>query len=286
MVSRSPTSRPPIAAGSSAICPRYLAVLGLVAAEHRVRPGRRRGDDGVPGGRSGWPPSRTTSRGSRTASTPRSASRASGSPAASGSASGWRAPWRRGAHAPALLVLDDPFSAVDVTTEAAIIASLRHAFGPEAPPERTGHHRPVLASPGGLPVRRSRARARPGRGGGDGDARRSPRGRRPLRAHLPGAARRRAAGDGGGAGDDRLRRGPLRVTDAPAPVVRAWWVCWRSSEARWLVVGLLVLAAAAFELAPPLIIRDDRRSPPHRRAPAVCWPSPCSTCSRSPPCRR
>ena len=39
-------------------------------------------------------------------------------------------------------------------TEAAIVASLRHAFGPEAPPERTGHHRPVLASPGGLPARR------------------------------------------------------------------------------------------------------------------------------------
>jgi ATP-binding cassette, subfamily B, multidrug efflux pump len=39
-------------------------------------------------------------------------------------------------HFPALLVLDDPFSAVDVTTEAAIVASLRHALGPEAPPER------------------------------------------------------------------------------------------------------------------------------------------------------
>src|SRR5215470_942130 len=38
-------------------------------------------------------------------------------------------------HAPGLLVLDDPFSAVDVTTEAAIIGSLRHAFGPDAPPE-------------------------------------------------------------------------------------------------------------------------------------------------------
>jgi ATP-binding cassette subfamily B multidrug efflux pump len=35
---------------------------------------------------------------------------------------------------PALLVLDDPFSAIDVATEAAIIASLRHAFGPDAPP--------------------------------------------------------------------------------------------------------------------------------------------------------
>jgi ABC-type multidrug transport system fused ATPase/permease subunit len=34
-----------------------------------------------------------------------------------------------------MLVLDDPFSAVDVATEAAIIASLRHAFGPAAPPD-------------------------------------------------------------------------------------------------------------------------------------------------------
>jgi ABC-type multidrug transport system fused ATPase/permease subunit len=37
--------------------------------------------------------------------------------------------------APALLVLDDPFSAVDIATEATIVASLRRAFGPEAPPE-------------------------------------------------------------------------------------------------------------------------------------------------------
>jgi ABC-type multidrug transport system fused ATPase/permease subunit len=33
-------------------------------------------------------------------------------------------------------VLDDPFSAVDVATEARIVASLREAFGPGAPPER------------------------------------------------------------------------------------------------------------------------------------------------------
>jgi ABC-type multidrug transport system fused ATPase/permease subunit len=32
-------------------------------------------------------------------------------------------------------VLDDPFSAVDVVTEARIIASLRQAFGPGARPE-------------------------------------------------------------------------------------------------------------------------------------------------------
>src|SRR5207244_7748986 len=33
---------------------------------------------------------------------------------------------------PGLLVLDDPFSAVDVETEAAIVAGLRTAFGPSA----------------------------------------------------------------------------------------------------------------------------------------------------------
>ena len=36
---------------------------------------------------------------------------------------------------PGLLVLDDPFSAVDVDTEARLIAGLRDAFGPAAPPE-------------------------------------------------------------------------------------------------------------------------------------------------------
>jgi ABC-type multidrug transport system fused ATPase/permease subunit len=36
---------------------------------------------------------------------------------------------------PGLLVLDDPFSAVDVTTEARIVASLKQRFGPEARPE-------------------------------------------------------------------------------------------------------------------------------------------------------
>jgi ATP-binding cassette subfamily B protein len=37
---------------------------------------------------------------------------------------------------PGLLLLDDPFSAVDLDTEARLIRSLREAFGPEAPPER------------------------------------------------------------------------------------------------------------------------------------------------------
>jgi len=37
---------------------------------------------------------------------------------------------------PSLLVLDDPFSSVDVDTEACIIAGLREAFGPAAPPEQ------------------------------------------------------------------------------------------------------------------------------------------------------
>ncbi len=37
---------------------------------------------------------------------------------------------------PGLLLLDDPFSAVDLDTEAQLIASLRQAFGPAAPPAR------------------------------------------------------------------------------------------------------------------------------------------------------
>ncbi len=37
---------------------------------------------------------------------------------------------------PGLLVLDDPFSAVDVNTEASIVDALRQAFGPDAPPEQ------------------------------------------------------------------------------------------------------------------------------------------------------
>jgi ABC-type multidrug transport system fused ATPase/permease subunit len=37
---------------------------------------------------------------------------------------------------PGLLVLDDPFSAVDITTEARIVASLKQAFGADAPPHR------------------------------------------------------------------------------------------------------------------------------------------------------
>jgi ATP-binding cassette, subfamily B, multidrug efflux pump len=37
---------------------------------------------------------------------------------------------------PGLLILDDPFSAVDLDTEARIITALRQAFGPSAPPEQ------------------------------------------------------------------------------------------------------------------------------------------------------
>lgn len=39
-------------------------------------------------------------------------------------------------HPPRLLVLDDPFSAVDVTTEAAMVSALREYAGPQAPPEQ------------------------------------------------------------------------------------------------------------------------------------------------------
>lgn len=38
-----------------------------------------------------------------------------------------------GCHTPGLLVLDDPFAAVDIATEARIIAALRQAYGPQAP---------------------------------------------------------------------------------------------------------------------------------------------------------
>jgi ATP-binding cassette, subfamily B, multidrug efflux pump len=37
---------------------------------------------------------------------------------------------------PGLLVLDDPFSAIDVETEARVVTCLRQTVGPEAPPER------------------------------------------------------------------------------------------------------------------------------------------------------
>src|SRR5207237_5921459 len=43
---------------------------------------------------------------------------------------------------PGLLVLDDPFSAVDVTTEARIVLSLQQAFGMDAPP----HDRPHITA--------------------------------------------------------------------------------------------------------------------------------------------
>jgi ABC-type multidrug transport system fused ATPase/permease subunit len=39
-------------------------------------------------------------------------------------------------HTPGLLVLDDPFSAVDVDTEARIVSALREAFGPQQPAHR------------------------------------------------------------------------------------------------------------------------------------------------------
>jgi ABC-type bacteriocin/lantibiotic exporter with double-glycine peptidase domain len=41
---------------------------------------------------------------------------------------------RAAAASPGLLVLDDPFSAVDIDTEAQIVTNLRRAFGPGAPP--------------------------------------------------------------------------------------------------------------------------------------------------------
>ena len=124
--------------------------------------------------------------------------------------------------APALLVLDDPFSAVDVATEAAIIASLRHAFGPEAPPEERvtivlcshrlagfPHADIVLVLERGVVVETGTHAELLAAG-------------RPLRAHLPGAARRRVAGGGTGATMTGLTA-PVRVSAVPA---RRWSGTW------------------------------------------------------------
>lgn len=68
--------------------------------------------------------------------------RASGGRCPATSASGWRGLSSGAGSAPGQLVLDDPFAAVDVTTEAAIIDALRDAFGPPAPLERRARHCP------------------------------------------------------------------------------------------------------------------------------------------------
>ena len=108
----------------------------LLGLDPRERP--HGGGSRFPGARCAGRADRGARRGrrriSRTASTRRSASSACASPAASGSASAWRGrsrPTRR--DPPGLLVLDDPFSAVDVETEARIVAALREAFGPQQP---------------------------------------------------------------------------------------------------------------------------------------------------------
>lgn len=43
---------------------------------------------------------------------------------------------RAALHRPGLLVLDDPFSSVDVDTETRIVVGLRQTFGPAAPPQQ------------------------------------------------------------------------------------------------------------------------------------------------------
>ena len=129
-----------------------------------------------------------------------------------------------------------------------------------------GHHRPVLASPGGLPARRHRARARAGRGRGNGHACRSPRGRRSLRAHLPGAARRRIAARWSRHGDDRSHGPPPERQRCPRAGVPA------SGESAGAAAGLGGAGGA------PRAGRRRRRAGPaarhsrHRRSPSDRWP--------------
>jgi ATP-binding cassette subfamily B protein len=118
-------------------------------------------------------------------------------------------------HAPALLVLDDPFSAVDVADRGGHRRLAPARVRARGTAGGASHHRPVLAPLGGLPARRHRARARAGCGGGNGHTCGSPRGRRSLRAHPPGAARRRIARERSRHDDDRSQRPPVGASARP-----------------------------------------------------------------------
>src|SRR5439155_14930400 len=89
----------------------------------------------------------------------------------------------------------------------------------------------------GVPARRRHRRPQGGPDRGSGNPRRADGGRRRVRAHLPGPA------------GDRDSRGSARVTTrALLELLRPW-------RARLVFVAVAVLAAAALEVAPPLIIR-------------------------------
>ena len=139
---------------------------------------------------------------------------------------------------PGLLVLDDPFSAIDVDTEAAIVASLRHAFGPEAPPERRVTI--VLCS--------HRLAAFP-----HADARRRPEGGHASRrwARMPSWWTPTASTRGSTGRSAWPRRPPERSGEhAPACSISSA----RGASGLALLV-VAVLAAATFEIVPPLVLR-------------------------------
>ena len=120
------------------------AVLGERPGEPDARPpGRDRGRGRARRSRSPRPSSCTTCRG---AWTPGSASRACRCPAASGS--GWRWPARCSA-GPAVLVLDDPLSALDVHTEALVEEALRRVLRRARPRCSSCTGRPPCCSPTG-----------------------------------------------------------------------------------------------------------------------------------------
>ena len=169
-------------------------------------------------------------------------------------------------HAPALLVLDDPFSAVDVATEAAIIASLRHAFGPEAPPEERvtivlcshrlagfPHADIVLVLERGVVVETGTHADLLAAG-------------RSLRAHLPGAARRRIAGDGAGTTMTGLTAARPSVSDARAPVFRRLVSLLAQRRGSVVLVGIPCAGCRRRRAGPAA--RHSR----HRRSPSDRWP--------------
>src|SRR5262249_5767420 len=118
------------------------------------------------------------------------------------------------------------------------------------------HHRAVLASAGRVPPCRRGARPEARESGRDGDPRPVDRRRWPLRAHFQGPAGGRGRFDA----RSSALASPARARERG--VGRARWVGgpllglltpWR---ARVVVIGALVLAAALFELVPPLVIRN------------------------------
>ena len=136
-------------------------------------------------------------------------------------------------------------------------ARCKQAFGPAARAERPRDDRRVLAPAGGVSARRSGrgAAGRPDRGAGH--ARRADGRRRPVRPHLPGAARRRSGVGRRGRGDERRsssprgrprRRGLARDRESAEPR------CGRGGRGRRRR-RCSCSSPPSLELVPPFIVR-------------------------------